>query len=65
MKINILILILFSFFAFPGTASAQTYRQVAENMVQNLPEGTRVREDLEAVIGAEASSYRQSKKRAS
>jgi uncharacterized protein YkwD len=47
-----------------GTAfetGAKTYLEIARGSLKNLPAEARLREDLEAVIAAQANAYRQSK----
>jgi uncharacterized protein YkwD len=51
--------VLLSLIAVPaGEAQAKTYREVAKGLLGNLPGDAQLRGDLEAVIFAEANSYR-------
>lgn len=49
------------FAGFASEARAETYYEVAQGLLRNLPGDARLRGDLEAVIFAEANSYRSSK----
>lgn len=49
------------FAGFASEARAETYYEVAQGLLRNLPGDARLRGDLEAVIFAEANSYRGSK----
>jgi uncharacterized protein YkwD len=47
--------------AITPCTEAKTYLETALGSLRNLPAGTRIREDLEAEIAAQANAYRQSK----
>ena len=49
------------FLAIAPCTEAKTYLETALSSLRNLPAGTRIREDLEAEIAAQANAYRQSK----
>ncbi len=55
------ILVASVFAGFAGEARAETYYEVSQGLLRNLPGDARLRGDLEAVIFAETNSYRGSK----
>lgn len=64
MKRKLLVWLLVSLVTWAGLAAgafAKTYFEVAQGLLRNLPEDARLRDDLEAVIFAEANRYRSSK----
>ena len=55
------ILVASVFAGFAAEARAETYYEVSQGLLRNLPGDARLRGDLEAVIFAETNSYRGSK----